>query len=201
MSADIPRRVQSSHDPKPTKEALKGWLAEHGHVLFRYAMKRVGSADVAEDLVQDTFVAALRSWTDFEGRSKVQTWLVGILRHKIADHLRRLSRQKERDAEPDQVLQVFQNGTWRVGLKEWPADPSRFVENKEFWDVLRRCEAKLPAKLAAPFRMRDLEELAMADICEILDISPTNLSVRLHRARVLLRDCLDQHWFSIERRS
>lgn len=199
MAANSPRRVPSANEPKPTKEDLLGWLSEHGQVLFRYAVKRVGSADVAEDLVQDTFVAALRSLSDFEGRSKVQTWLVGILRHKIVDHLRRLSRQKERDAEPDQMADVFQNGNWRIGLKEWPSDPSRFAENQEFWEVLRRCEAKLPAKLAAPFRMRDLEELAMADICEILEISPTNLSVRLHRARVLLRDCLDQHWFSRER--
>ena len=143
-------------------------------------------------------MAALRSADHFEGRSKVQTWLVGILRHKIADHLRKLSRQRERDAaarEDEAHTSLFHNGLWRNGVKRWPSDPSRSLEDSEFWSVLDDCRGKLPTKLAIAFRMRDLEEISIAEISETLGITATNLSVRLHRARVLLRDCLQQNWF------
>ncbi len=189
--------MNESPDSKPTAEEVTSWLAEHGDMLYRYGLKRLGRPDIAEDLVQETFVSALRSADRFEGRSKVQTWLVGILRHKIADHLRKLARQRERDAAAREAVDAnpFQNGHWREGVKAWPADPSDSAENQEFWQVLNECHGKLPAKLGIAFRMRELEELSMAEICETLEITATNLSVRLHRARLLLRDCLTQNWF------
>jgi RNA polymerase sigma-70 factor (ECF subfamily) len=189
--------------PEPDKEDVVGWLTEHGDALYRYALKRVGKADTAEDLVQETFLAAIRSANDFERRSKLQTWLIGILRHKIADHLRKLSRQRAKEAEAFEASQaggIFQNGHWQIGLHSWPTDPSSWMENQEFWQVLDECQTKLPAKLATVFRMRDLEELSMSDICETLEITATNLSVRLHRARILLRECLDLNWFSARRK-
>lgn len=169
-------------------------------MLFRYAWKRVESRDVAEDLVQETFLSALRSAGDFQGRSTIQTWLIGILRHKLVDHLRRLSRDRERNRSAEtQDSDPFHHGHWRVGLKRWPADPVKSVENQEFWVVLDECQQKLPAKLAVAFRLREREDLEMAEICEMLDITATNLSVRLHRARLLLRQCLDRNWFGTER--
>ena len=197
----LPEPMNEKNNP-PTKEDVTEWLTEHGDLLYRYAMKRIGKSDVAEDLVQDTFVAALRSADGFEGRSKVQTWLVGILRHKIADHLRKVSRQRQRDAktrEDASHAEVFQQGHWRVGVKPWTSDPAKSLENEEFWTVLSGCQEKLPDKLSMAFRMRDIEDLPMAEICELLEITATNLSVRLHRARVLLRECLDQNWFSAQR--
>lgn len=188
----------------PTKDDVAVWLTEYGDILFRYAKKRVGDRDTAEDLVQDTFLAALRSSSEFEGRSKVLTWLIGILRHKIADHMRKLARQRQRDEKHRQEQQqadVFHNGHWRVGVRSWPhrSSPSSSMESREFWQVLESCHEKLPNKLAAAFRMRDVEQLAMTEICETLEITATNLSVRLHRARVLLRECLDQNWFAARR--
>ena len=187
----------------PSKKDVTQWLAEHGDVLFGYALQRVGSQEIAEDLVQDTFVAAIRSLDDFQGRSAVQTWLVGILRHKIIDHLRRITRQKGRDAEVvDQHSEpsLFERGTWSRGLREWPSDPARSLENREFWSVLAQCQGKLPSKLAIAFRLREIEELPMSEICEMLEISASNLSVRLHRARLLLRECLDRNWFATQER-
>ena len=163
-------------------------------MLFRYALKRVGNQDVAEDLVQETFVSAIRSLNSFQGRSTVQTWLVGILRNKIVDHMRQQGRKKQR--EEVHRAEIFHNGHWQVGLRPWSTDPSASLESEEFWHVLDQCFQKLPDKLAIAFRMRDLEQLAMPEICEVLEITSTNLSVRLHRARLLLRECLDQNWFS-----
>ncbi len=186
----------------PAEEEVAQWLADHGDVLYRYALKRLGSRHIAEDLAQDTFVAALRSRSDFQRRSSVQTWLVGILRHKISDHLRQLSRQRERDVEiaaENTASTPFRNGHWRTGLKAWSSDPAKSLENEEFWHVLADCQNKLPSKLAMAFRLRDVEERPMSEICELLEISTSNLSVRLHRARLLLRECIDRNWFTIRR--
>ena len=192
--------MEEQRDP-PSKAEVTQWLTEHGDILYRYALKRICDPELAEDLVQDTFVAALRSSSSFAGRSKVQTWLVGILRHKIADYLRKLTRQRERESETREQQSTFQNGEWRVGVQSWPDQPWQSLENQEFWQVLERCRNKLPATLADAFRMRDLEDLPMNDICELLGITATNLSVRLHRARILMRECLDQNWFAIGRQS
>lgn len=197
--------MDESSNSQPSADDVTAWLGEYGDALFRYAMKRLGQRDLAEDLVQDTFVAALRSADGFQGRSKVLTWLIGILRHKIADHMRKLSRERERELKQrtdESHPGIFHNGHWRMGVKPWPSgssDPVASMVNQEFWQVLELCRAKLPDKLAAVFRMRDLEELSMSEICETLEISTSNLSVRLHRARVLLRECLDQNWFAARR--
>ena len=184
----------------PTEDDVATWLAEHGDFLYRFALKRLGSQEVAEDLVQDTFVAALRSLKDFQGRSAVQTWLIGILKHKITDHFRKVSRQRQREAnDSEAVIDLFHGGHWKTSLGAWPMDPVRSLENKEFWRELAACQDKLPAKLAAAFRMREVEDMSMSDICEVLDISASNLSVRLHRARLLLRECLDRNWFAAGR--
>ena len=174
------------------------WLEDYGDALYGYALKRVGTSDVAEDLVQETFVAALRAAERFEGRSQVKTWLTSILRNKITDHLRKLGREKKH-TEQDRLENeptTFKNGHWVIGLKKWRSDPGKSIENQEFWCVIDNCIDKLPSNLDSAFRMRDLEQLAMSDICEALGITSTNLSVRLHRARVLLRDCIDRNWFS-----
>ena len=174
------------------------WLDEFGDALYRFALRRVGSADVAEDLVQETFVAALRSADRFEGRSQVRTWLTSILRNKITDHMRKLGRERKH-AERDRAEQepaVFKNGKWLIGLQSWNSESMTKTESQEFWTMLNQCAEKLPEKLRAAFRMRDVEQLAMQDICETLDITSSNLSVRLHRARVLLRECVDRNWFT-----
>lgn len=193
--------MEEHNTPRPSKDIVTQWIAEHGDALFRYALKRVGKSETAEDLVQETFLAALRSAASFEGRSKAQTWLIGILRNKIADHLRKISRQQEKEAADRVESGIFRNGHWQMGLKPWPEDPAKWTENQEFWQVVSQCQGKLPAKLALAFRMRDMEDLSMAEICETLEITSTNLSVRLHRARILLRDCLERNWFAARRPS
>lgn len=182
----------------PNKLDAAGWLEEFGDALYRYALRRVGAADVAEDLVQETFVAALRSADQFEGRSQVKTWLTSILRNKITDYMRKLLRdRKQTEREKGEVEpSAFKNGQWLIGLQQWRSDPSSTAENQEFWQVIDQCMGKLPTHLGMAFRMRDLEQLAMHEICETLDISTSNLSVRLHRARVVLRECIDRNWFS-----
>lgn len=174
------------------------WLEEYGDALYRFALRRLGDADVAQDLVQETFLAALRGADRFQGRSEVKTWLISILRNKITDYLRKQIRDRKHQEREraEQEPSTFSNGKWVIGLKKWRLDPGKSVENAEFWQVIEACMEKLPVKLGAAFRLRDLEQISMSDICETLEITPTNLSVRLHRARILLRECLDRNWFS-----
>ena len=163
------------------------WPNQHGDVLFCYALVRVRSRELAEDLVQETFLAALRARERFQGQSSEQTWLVGILRHKIVDHIRKAGTSRSASEVEHSLSESFdKRGHWKTTLAKWPSDPLHVLENREFWDVFGRCVSKLPAGLADAFCLRELEEFDTSESCKILGISATNLSVRLHRARMFM---------------
>jgi RNA polymerase sigma-70 factor (ECF subfamily) len=177
------------------------WLADHGDVLYRYARSRVGHRQVAEDLVQDALLAALQSRDRFEGRATVRTWLLSILRHKIVDYCRRAatsiaSIEADSDAKSDAVRARYFSvkGLWRKALASWRA-PEQALEDQEFWDVMDGCLGRLPSSLSTPFILRELEDIDTSELRRILELSEANLRVRLHRARLLLRECLEKHWF------
>lgn len=175
------------------------WVGEHADTLFHYALQRVRRRDLAEDLVQETFLAALQSRETFSGRSSERTWLVGILRHKIVDHLRRAVHTRPngqmRAAEAAVASQFRRDGHWSHVPSDWGANPSALVENRDFWTVFHKCFGALPEPLAAAFALREMEELESQEVCRTLTITESNLWVRLHRARLLLKECLENHWF------
>ncbi len=189
--------MSDESDSAPTADDVRDWVNAHGDVLFRYALTRVGSRTESEDLVQDTFLAALREADNFERRSAVRTWLIAILRNKIVDHIRRECRRREREAELDSTANFFHDGHWKVPVESWSTDPSKSMTKKEFWEALEQCKEELPSNLKFAFIMRDIEGLPIDEMCALLEISPENLHVRLHRSRLLLRACLDRNWFSI----
>jgi RNA polymerase sigma-70 factor (ECF subfamily) len=175
------------------------WVDRYGDVLFRYALLRVRNREVAEDLVQETFLAALTARKHFQGRSTVKTWFIGVLKRKIVDHIRRECRHapvQEPDPSVKLMQQLFdQKGKWRVGPTDWGQDPSNELETKEFWEVFQRCLAKLPRKLSDAFTLREMEELSSKEVRKVLQVSANNLWVLLHRARIRLVRCLDVNWF------
>ena len=177
------------------------WVDRHGDVLYRYALLRLRSADRAADVVQETFVEALRARASFAGKSSERTWLIGILRHKIIDQVRRLARAPggSNGVPLDAALELEfdQRGRWRTGPSAWNCDPSHSVEIREFWEVFGGCLAKLPKGIAEAFFMRELDGMTAAEIQEVLGISPANFWKRLHRARLLLRQCLESGWFGL----
>ena len=175
---------------------------EHGDALYRYARARVGSRELAEDLVQDAFLAALQSRDRFQGRATVRTWLLSILRHKILDHYRRepspmTAAEAHPDRKRDAVLDRHFNekGLWKVRLASWKPQEQE-LEEREFWDVLDDCLRRLPRSLSSVFILRELEDLDPDQLRGILSLSAANVRVRLHRARLLLRECLEKHWFT-----
>ncbi len=188
---------------EPTTDPA-GWLDRHGDILYRYALWRVRSPDMAADVVQETFLEALRARDSYQGRSSERTWLVGILRHKIIDQLRKSRRDRVRDEQraadagaggPAPEAGFDRHGHWRAGPGAWKGDPSRVLESREFWEVLGDCLARMPARLADAFILRELDGLDADHVREVLGITPENLWARLSRARGLLRGCLEVHWF------
>jgi RNA polymerase sigma-70 factor (ECF subfamily) len=175
------------------------WVDRHGDALFRYALLRVHDREVAEDLVQDCFLAALDACERFDGQCQERTWLVGILKHKIIDHFRRAAREDKcvelTEHERTERLAFNDRGFWKARLARWGRDPHALVENAEFWEVLNRCLGRLPQRLRAAFMLRELEQFSSEEACQVLGLTPTNLWARLHRARLGLRHCLDTHWF------
>jgi RNA polymerase sigma-70 factor (ECF subfamily) len=181
-------------------DSAEAWVDEHADALYRFAMLRVRNRTTAEDLVQETFLAAVKSKSTFQGGSQRRTWLIGILRHKISDHFRATSRQADAssdDGQDDILDRLFdERGHWRTPPKSWNVNPEELAQRKEFWLVLRGCVDALPAKASEAFALRVIEDTEPDEVCKALTISSTNLWVLLHRARSRLRECLEKHWFA-----
>ncbi len=189
--------TMGSARPAPDPER---WVEEHGDCLMGYALLRVRKAEVAEDLVQDTLLAALRARERFQGRSGERSWLVGILKNKIADHFRKHGREQNftdltffADESPDR----FEDNYWihELGPRDWRPERDEVRHPAEFWQTLRACLGKLPPRVADVFLLREMEERGTEEICASLAISASNLWVMLHRARLALRQCLETNWF------
>jgi RNA polymerase sigma-70 factor (TIGR02943 family) len=174
--------------PEPSE-----WLSRYGDELYRFALARLGRPHDAEEIVQETLLAALQSRGQFSGRSGPLTWLMGILRRKVADRWRAQVRaQRTLDAN-DREDWFDARGKWRRWPKRWD-DPAVAAERAEFWRVFQGCLAGLPARMGGAFLLRTLDGVAAEQVCRELTISPNNLWVLLHRARLRLMRCLELRW-------
>ncbi len=175
-----------------------GWVDRYGDSLFRYAMLRVGDRSRAEDLVQETFLAALKGRGSFSGDSSEATWLVAILKHKIVDHFRRQSREVSLPEgglpESPRNDPFDADGHWIGGPAEWRWNPADVFRQKEFIEQLTKCLAGLSPNLAGAFTLREIDGADTKEICKVLGVTETNLWVILHRARARLRECLETRW-------
>ncbi len=181
------------HLPEPCE-----WLSRYGDSLYRYALGRLRRSHDAEEAVQETLLAALAQREQFQGRSLPRTWLMGILKRKVVDRMRAAAREA-RGTDPNDLDAWFDSkGKWRKRPRRWD-DPAASAERSEFWSVVRRCLAMLPGPMAGAFTLRTLDDRAPTEVCRELAISPANLWVLLHRARLRLVRCLDLHWFHAAR--
>ncbi len=192
-----PMSVDAVTDPEE-------WVDRHGDSLYRYALLRLRSPELAADVVQETFLEALRARSAFSGRSSERTWLVGIMRHKIGDHFRRVRREPAASngelASGTSGPPFDGRGHWQAGPADCGSEPSLEMETREFWDVFNGCLSKLPQGIADAFLLRELDGLGGDEVQQILGITPANLWKRLHRARVCLRQCLESGWFGPQKK-
>ncbi|MDI1309765.1 MAG: sigma-70 family RNA polymerase sigma factor [Methylotenera sp.] len=180
---------------------VNDWLNDHGDYLYRFALARLRDPHQAEDAVQETLLAAIKS-NSFEGDSSARTWLTGILKHKIIDLQRKQIREQplsdliDLDASDTSMDDFFdKSGHW-LDKPQTLDMPENALEQKQFLSILSGCIDKLPAKLAAIFMMRDVHEVENENICKELDITATNAWVMLYRARMGLRKCLEINWIT-----
>jgi RNA polymerase sigma-70 factor (ECF subfamily) len=182
------------------------WVEVFGDYLFRYALVRLRDETLAEDMVQETFLAALKARDKFAGQSSARSWLTGILKNKIVDHFRRASREtsftdleflKDEQSEKFIADGVFKDG-WihELGPLQWAPEPGADMDKQAFWQAFHECAGKLPKNVSHVFLLREVEDISPEEVCAIMNITPNNLWVMLHRARMALRQCLENNWFA-----
>lgn len=178
----------------------EGWIDNYSDYLYKYAYIRVNASELAEDLVQDTFFSAYKARDSFKGKSTEKTWLVSILKRKIIDHFRKNARNKEVEL-PEHDYHFAREGSmkghWeeKHAPKNWEVDVEQLFENNEFFEILNQCLSKLPDKWAAVFSLKVMEDYSTDEVCKEMDITSSNLWVLLHRARLMIRDCIEKNWF------
>jgi RNA polymerase sigma-70 factor (TIGR02943 family) len=169
--------------------------------LMRFARLQLRNDAWAEDAVSETILAALAKPQAFEARSQLKTWLVGILKHKIIDSMRQRRREvvlnsatDDDQEDPLEHIAFKTDGHFAEKPADW-GNPEQDLKNRQFMTVLDACTEKLPPVQGRLFLMREWMEMSSEDICKELALTPTNLYVQLHRARLRLRECLELNWF------
>lgn len=181
-----------NHQIDPNK-----WIDLYSDYLFNYTISRVSDREKAQDLVQDTFLAGLKSMKNFKGEASERTWLISILKRKIIDHYRKINSNKGKAEVRINYNDSESEGDW---LEERVADPfdktaEDTLQNSELGDAIHNCLEKLPQKQAEVFKMKTVLGYETEVICNELNITASNLWVIIHRARTAMADCLKQNWF------
>lgn len=168
---------------------------------MRFARLQLRNDTWAEDAVSEVIVAALAKPQSFESRSQLKTWLVGILKHKIVDFLRLQVREAIQVSDPDsdedplESMRFKANGHYAEAPADW-GNPEQHSSSKQFFQILEACVEALPAVQGRIFLMREWLELSSEEVCKELKLTPTNLYVQMHRARLRLRECLELNWYA-----
>ena len=191
MISELTKTDNDMYDPET-------WLDLYGDILYRFALPRVKDSMAAEDIVQETFLAALGAYKNFKGHSTLGTWLIAILKNKSADHIRKKFREQGSDKIESLAYIVGRNfnrqGELPLSCRKWSDTPGTLYARKEFMDRLYKCLSKIPSRLAEAFIMREIDGLSTKEICKALDITATNCWVMLHRARRQLQTCTVTYW-------
>jgi RNA polymerase sigma-70 factor (ECF subfamily) len=178
------------------KEEISFWVKTYTKDLFGYAIIKVHQKELAEDLVQDTFLSAWQSCKTYQGKSNVKTWLFSILKHKIADYYR--SKYKQNIEVGSDFIDTFfdEDHRWKPEYRptNW-GDEKELLDDPEFSKVLHNCFEKLPQKWSSAVQLKFLEEHNSNVICSELEITTSNFWQIIHRAKLLLRNCLELKWF------
>jgi RNA polymerase sigma-70 factor (ECF subfamily) len=182
-------------------DSIEQQLVDLRDYLFKFARLQLRNDAWAEDAVSETLLAALAKPQAFENRSQLKSWLVGILKHKVVDMLRLHGREVcasglsvDDEAEPLDYIGFQTDGHFNDPPADW-GDPEQDLSSRQFMLVMEACTSKLPAVQGRLFLMREWLELSVEEICKELSLTPTNLYVQLHRARLRLRECLELNWF------
>ena len=178
----------------------ENWVKEYGDYLYGYAYSRMRDANAAEEVLQETLLAGVKYSGQYAGKGSVRGWLIAILKRKIIDYFR--ARKKHAGAslsddddafDPSTVL-FDQQGNWKPGTFKWAPSPEKNLEMSELSEVVQECLKGIPKGQADVFVLSVMEEMDSDSICEQLSITPSNMWVRMHRARLGLAKCVSAKW-------
>ena len=187
------------------ERAFDELVARHHSALIRMAMGYVADREVAEEVVQDTWMAVIEGFARFEGRSSLRTWIFGIMIHKAKDRGVREKRHttfsafESIDDDGDETVdpsRFHQSGEW-AGHWAFPPQPwdeqtpETLLASQQAVNVMNLAIKALPRTLQDVLILRDVEGVDSKEVCEILKITETNLYVRLHRARERVRQTVE----------
>ncbi len=194
----------SPYEPKQEKsisqimknEVFESWIDQYFGLLLKKALYMLSNKEDAQDIVQDVFTAAFSNYESFEGKSQPLTWLMTILRTKIADFYSKKYKLII-NAMPnhffDEVESWKNNDVWNSWNVSTEPD---LLDNPDFKKALEECIEELPYRWRVLFKMYYFEEQKATEVCQELNISTTNLWKILQRSRMQLRESLELKWFS-----
>jgi len=197
----MPENTNAAHILNPEK-----WIDKYADYLYSFAYNRVNDGETAKDLVQETFLSALKARDGFKGEATEKTWLVSILKRKIIDLYRKNAAHPQQSFEESEQYKVayshyfsetgFMQGEWNKtnAPKPWNVSEKNNMEQKEFKHILSQCLNKLPKMWASVFSLKYLEEEESESICKELNITSSNYWVIIHRAKLQMRECLEKNW-------
>ena len=179
---------------KQEHEEINKWIELYSESLLNRALSMVRDKEDAMDLVQEVFISATAAYRTFERKSTPLTWLLNILKNKIADFYR----HKYRKPETVNMPEFFDHtGSWKDDsiLHEWSQNFDEPDEQKVLMNTLDKCLNHLPSQWQVTVKLYYLEEKKAKEVCQELDITTTNLWKILQRSRMQLRKCIELNWF------
>ncbi|NQV02591.1 MAG: sigma-70 family RNA polymerase sigma factor [Bacteroidia bacterium] len=178
--------------------SLSDWVESYTKDLYSWALHKVSNEELAKDLVQDTFLAAAEKLNSWKGESAPKTWLFSILNHKIIDYYRKKIRQPVSLENRPDTLFFDESGDWNASNRpgEWDEEGKNLLDDADFRNVLQTCLEALPERWNTCVKLKYLMNKNGEEICQELDIAPTNLWQMVHRAKLQLRDCIETNWFN-----
>lgn len=184
------------------QKTIKEWVIAHSDTLYTWALSKTSSIEIAEDLVQETFLAATISYDKFQNRSNPKTWLFSILNNKIIDHYRKktntpnsLDQITELQANQFTNSLFDENGKWNPSeMNSIWGDEKNLLDDLDFNETMKFCLGDLPEKWRIAISSKYLLERTSEEICQELEMSTTNYWQVIHRAKLLLKKCIEKHW-------
>jgi RNA polymerase sigma-70 factor (TIGR02943 family) len=194
--------MTSASAPQLSNEEFSNWVKLYTSEMYSWAFHKIGDKNNAEDLVQDTFLAAYNSLEKFKGESNPKTWLLAILNRKIIDFYRANAKKTAHEGgdkvriEADGLFET--NGNWKsFDSADWQANDQALLDTPEFISVFKACMGKLPSNWQLSLKAKYLIQKDAKQICKELEITPSNYWQILHRAKVLLKKCIETNWFNV----
>ena len=178
-------------------ETLSDWVNQYAEGMLSWTSFKVSDMELAKDLVQDTFLIASEKFATFRGESSPKTWLYSILNHKIIDYYRKKIKQPV-SQESSRISNYFTaDGEWKSDKRPeaWDEQEGHLLDNDAFNVVLKQCMDALPEQWGIAVKLKFLASKKGEEVCAELGITPSNFWQIVRRAKLQLRECLENNWF------